>query len=264
MPIFNTDGASIYYETWGAEGDWVTLLNGHARTLTDFKLMGRFLVASGFRVLTFDHRGAGSTKEDREFSCQDMVTDVIGLWDHLGIGTSALLGISMGGIIAQLVLGQASRRITKLALVSTFLPDFKLPERPTSWGHDVPSMIEHLEPNFSHEFVRKNPILIAAMAKQILKQGGQGQFESRARMQKQAIAEAQSLSRDYASYRIPVKIFHGTNDRIVGIEEGRRLRSAFPVADILEFSEAGHLLIAEEGKRFYEAVANFLRADSDT
>src|SRR5699024_9759344 len=59
-------------------------------------------VERGFFVVTFDNRDVGdSTWVDTEYRLEDMVDDTAGLIDHLGRGPVHVLGISMGGMIAQ-------------------------------------------------------------------------------------------------------------------------------------------------------------------
>ena len=49
--IYESTTASIYFESHGDNGDWVTLVNGHTRTIRDFKMFSKKLVQNGFRVL---------------------------------------------------------------------------------------------------------------------------------------------------------------------------------------------------------------------
>ena len=61
---------------------------------------------NGLRVVVFDNRDAGLSSEmtDAEpaaYRLEDMADDVVGLLDHLRVGRAHILGISMGGMIAQ-------------------------------------------------------------------------------------------------------------------------------------------------------------------
>ena len=89
--------AKIYYELHGETGDWVTLVNGHTRTMRDFKIFTRKLVEAGFRVLLLDNRGAGESKVSFPFSLSEMASDVIDLWDEIGIEKVTYLGYQWVG-----------------------------------------------------------------------------------------------------------------------------------------------------------------------
>ena len=101
MSTLICDGAEIYYEEVNPNSsNVVTLVNGHTRTSSDFRMMARILGEAGLRVLALDNRGAGKTKVSRPFSIDDFCNDVVALWDALKIQSSSLLGISMGGFIS--------------------------------------------------------------------------------------------------------------------------------------------------------------------
>src|SRR5262245_7624149 len=55
-----------------------------------------------FRVLTFDQRGSGlSEKPDMAYSMAMFADDTAALMDHVGFASAHILGVSMGGMIAQ-------------------------------------------------------------------------------------------------------------------------------------------------------------------
>ena len=90
--IHESTTASIYYETHGESGDWVTLINGHTRTVRDFKMFTKKLIASGFRVLVADNRGAGETETSFPFTLEDIAEDIHDIWEELNIDKSHVLG----------------------------------------------------------------------------------------------------------------------------------------------------------------------------
>src|SRR5690606_38522224 len=98
MPFLDASDIRIYYETAGATGPWVTLVNGYSRPGDDFRVMARHLSRHGMRVLYLDNRGAGQTQASLDFHFSDFVDDVVRLWDALEIRQSHLLGISLGGV----------------------------------------------------------------------------------------------------------------------------------------------------------------------
>jgi 3-oxoadipate enol-lactonase len=72
-------------------------------------------------VVVFDNRGVGkSDKPSGPYSMKLMAADVIGLMDHLHIQAANVLGLSMGGMIAQELAINYPHRILKLVLGCTF------------------------------------------------------------------------------------------------------------------------------------------------
>ena len=58
--------------------------------------------AADFRVLTFDQRGSGlSEKPDIDYSIAMLADDTAALMDHVGFSAANIIGVSMGGMIAQ-------------------------------------------------------------------------------------------------------------------------------------------------------------------
>ena len=58
-------------------------------------------VAAGYRCITFDNRGIGATENTGGFSTVQMLADTIGLIEEVAGGPARVVGMSMGGFIAQ-------------------------------------------------------------------------------------------------------------------------------------------------------------------
>ncbi len=99
MPTVSCD-INIYYEDHG-KGEPLLLIAGWGTDLTCWQFqIPEF--STKHRVIAFDNRGAGRTDApDEPYSFRMMADDAVGLLDALGIGQAHILGVSMGGCIAQ-------------------------------------------------------------------------------------------------------------------------------------------------------------------
>lgn len=80
------------------------------------------LVASGHRVVRFDHRDCGRSTRfgaNDVYRLDDLVVDVVGLFDVLGIEAAHVVGYSMGGMIGQLLGIDHPDRVTSLTLIGS-------------------------------------------------------------------------------------------------------------------------------------------------
>src|SRR4249920_2247788 len=102
MPVTRVNDIDVNYRLEGGGPETIVLVNGLADDLeTWVEQMGDFL-AAGYRVLRFDNRGIGKSGRPRgPYTTAQMAADVKALVDHLGLKKFHLVGVSMGGMIAQ-------------------------------------------------------------------------------------------------------------------------------------------------------------------
>ncbi len=250
----DVDGANISYEIVGKTGEWITLINGYSRSKGDFKFLAQKLAHLGYRVLIFDNRGSGESKVRRLFTMGDMVSDVIRLWNQEGILKSHLLGISMGGFIAQSVLEQ-SDAVNKLILVSTAARKSAV-TRQSRWGRTLESVLSNLENYFSPHFWQTNQKIAQGMAKQILERTASEEFQANTEFQDEAMLGF-DLSNVKAQKNPKVLIIHGTEDLIIPAAETQILKERFIDAKVALIPKVGHLLLAESPRILLEEVSHF-------
>lgn len=102
MPIVTANGVDIHYEIEGTGAETVVLVNGVSDDLSAWLYQVPALTKAGYRVLTFDNRGVGkSGMPAGPYAAAVMAADLKGLLDALAIANPHLLGVSMGGAIAQ-------------------------------------------------------------------------------------------------------------------------------------------------------------------
>ncbi|MDR3556652.1 MAG: 3-oxoadipate enol-lactonase [Syntrophobacteraceae bacterium] len=113
-------GVTIHYEIEGVEGGpFVTFSHSLATSLALWDPQAA-LLREKFRVLRFDTRGHGSSSAPPgPYSMEMLADDLIGLLDHLEIEQTHFAGISMGGMIGQVLACRYPERVDRLVLSNT-------------------------------------------------------------------------------------------------------------------------------------------------
>ena len=133
MPKVKVNGIELNYVESGS-GDPLLLIMGFGGD----HLAWVFQVpafSGKYRVISFDNRGAGqSSVPDAPYSTRMMADDAVGLLDALGVERAHVLGVSMGGMIAQEVALNHPRRVRSLQLHCTYArPDRYMLELMDVW-----------------------------------------------------------------------------------------------------------------------------------
>ena len=218
--------------------------------------------AKHFRVLVFDNRGAGRTdKPDAPYSIPQMAADTAGLLDALRIDRVALLGISMGGMIAQefalahqdrlscLVLGcthfggkdavsAAPPVIEALIASERANPEQRKLQTRSAFTEDA--IANHREIIEKHEKVRAQ-YLIPPFAYQRQIQAVMG-FDASARL---------------GALRVPTLVLTGVDDILVPPANSRLIAERIPGAKLKELPGA-HMFFTERPREFNAAVIDFV------
>jgi pimeloyl-ACP methyl ester carboxylesterase len=127
---------SLAYEELGDAGaDPLVLVAGLGQQLHSWPTaFCERLAARGYRVVRFDNRDVGRSTHmrfrppgpaamitrrwhPRQYDLTDLATDTVGLLDALGYEDAHLVGISMGGMIAQTVAARSPRRVRTLTSI---------------------------------------------------------------------------------------------------------------------------------------------------
>lgn len=119
MAMIHVNGLEMFYKWHGEAGEPLVLiagLGGHSGSFA-WQIPA---FAERYRALRFDNRGAGRTSApDELYSMRQMADDTAALMDALGVQTAYVLGVSMGGMIAQELAINHPGRVRKLVLACT-------------------------------------------------------------------------------------------------------------------------------------------------
>ena len=120
MKFFNNGKTIINYEDYGCQNNEVICFSNSLGT--DNRLWHKIIdfFKNDYRIITYDKRGHGlSSKPNGNISIEDLALDISDLLDHLRIKEVNLVGISIGGMIAQKLVSIKPNLIKKLILCNT-------------------------------------------------------------------------------------------------------------------------------------------------
>jgi pimeloyl-ACP methyl ester carboxylesterase len=261
MPI----AEGLYYEETG-EGEPLLMVMGLG---TDH--LGWILqvpeFSKHFRTITFDNRDVGQSKQaDAPYEIADMARDALALADHLELDTFHLLGMSMGGAIAQEIALQAPDRLRTLTLVVTYAGggDWAA-ERARLWS-EIRGRIDrdtHLDWlllfGMSEQFY-ESPEAIA-YSKELMRANPHPQ--SAEAFQRQVEASGRHETRDrLGTISVPTHVVGAEHDTLVPVWKAKEIAGLIPGADYSEMPRAPHALNMERAQEFNELVLGWLRANA--
>ncbi len=279
---------NIYYEIHG-EGEPLLLIEGLGySTWMWFKQIPAF--SREYKVIIFDNRGVGNTdKPDSEYTIGMMADDTAGLLKALGEDSAHVLGVSMGGFIAEELALRYPDMVKSLVLVSTSSAGKgSMPMGSNLWSSFV--KLWGLMPDVL-EFSGKGSIpMINSFGLTPEKRIRYGlslaftpeYFETHAEevdrivgwrlanpqpsygWKRQLMAGIGFEASDRVSrIKALTLVVTGSEDRVVLPESSKRLAEEIPNSRIVTLEGTGHLLFIEKAEEFNKIVLNFLHEASN-
>lgn len=272
MPTSRTissNGQDLYCEIHG-EGYPLVLIMGIGYDSSIWKLHQVPDLANLFRVVIFDNRDTGlSSRASQPYSISDMADDLAGLLDGLKIQRAHLLGLSMGGMIAQEFALRHPERVDRLVLSGSGAA----PARSAIDAIQVWSWVKHHDPSgetftaqqfawlFSMSFLRNQAAveqtraILASNPNPVSPDG----------YARQATAYLQHDVLDRLGYiRAETLVVAGEQDLLTPPWALREVADAIPDArlEILRGDGSSHLMALERPGEFNQLVTDFLRQPS--
>ncbi len=131
MAYFEHDGCNLHYEEYG-HGTPLLLVHGLGSSTLDWEKQIPALAAR-YRVIVPDVRGHGRSDKPRErYSIAGFSADLIALIEHLNLGPTHYVGLSMGGMIG-FQLGVDQPQLLKSLCIVNSAPEVKLRSRDDYW-----------------------------------------------------------------------------------------------------------------------------------
>ncbi|MBI3784646.1 MAG: alpha/beta fold hydrolase [Deltaproteobacteria bacterium] len=257
MPRVRVSDIELNHEIAG-EGTALVLLHGLGGDLhvwdEDVAVFSRH-----HRVLRPDLRGFGaSDKPPGPYSPSKFAADLAALLDHCAIDTAHVLGISMGGVIAQRFALDHPARVRSLVLVSTssevganaIAAWQRLADKIEREGFD--SRTADARRSVSPVFAQQHPEVVAELGRRNASCDPHG-YAAAAR----AVADY-NWTAELATVTVPVLILQGLDDQLTPPGGSVKMSRVLPQARLLMVAAAGHNLPLEQPEIFRNSVLAFL------
>lgn len=254
------DGATMDYIRFGTGERILVMLPGLGDGLRSVK--GTALpMAAMYRAFAKDFTVYAFSRRSpllRGFTTRDMAADQARAMDALGIVRADILGVSMGGMIAQHLAVDNPEKVNKLILtVTSARPNPVLTESVNEWvslaqkGDHAGFMDSNLRRIYSAEYYRKNRWL-APIVGRLTKPKSYERFF----IQAEACLKHDAYE---AMHRIqsPTLVVGGEQDKTLGGAPSREMAAVIPRSQLRMYERWGHGLYEEE-KDFNRLVLHFL------
>jgi pimeloyl-ACP methyl ester carboxylesterase len=269
---FAVSGSSrIAYELCGRierRKPWLVLIQG-----LGFDRSGWAPVVSGLRrrcrLVLIDNRGSGrSTTADRKFTVADLAADVAAVLASSRITRAHVLGVSLGGMVAQELAIRHPERVNRLVLACTT----------PGWPYGYPM------PRVSVQRMTAAAGLPAEVAQRSLVENAlaPGTLAEHPKLTDRIIRNQKTRLTDPAAWRAlanagatyaggtrqsrigaPTLIMYGDADAVVDPRNSELLAARIPGSRVVAFPGLGHLFFWEEPAQFTRAVTSFLLSPAE-
>ncbi len=259
MPKVSLPGTELNYERAG-EGEPLLLIQGMTANHLAWGRPFSSLLEQSFDVIAFDNRGMGLSSPTTEaFSIAEMAADTAALLEALEIERAHVLGISMGGMIAQELALAHPGRLRSLTIGCSYCggPGSQLMD-----PADFQGLVEAMSSGDPRRVHRAMWDLNLSPGFRV-DESGYAEFIAMAEalpasrqtigFQLQAITAHDTNAR-LPGLAVPTLVIHGTVDRVLGYPNGPLIASLIPGARLETLEEVGHMFWWEQPERSAELI----------
>ena len=236
------------------------------------------LADAGLYVIRYDNRDTGrSTKYPPgkpPYTFDDMADDAVGVLDSHGIGKAHVAGMSMGGMIAQLVALKHSSRVASLTVISSSPVGMDTSHLPQTTDAYIEHSAASADVDWSDhgqviDFVVKDARAIASTAHPFDEDRMRAFIEQDYDRSGGFLSATNHFSLkggDVWRGRLPemaapLLVIHGTSDPIFPVEHGEALAKTVTGAKLLRVAGGGHELHPQDWPDIEAAIVSHIRSN---
>ncbi len=263
MPTAHVNDIDLNYELEGDGPETLVLVNGLADALDSWDFQVPALLDAGLRVLRFDNRGIGATdKPTGPYTSRLLADDTKALVDDLGISDFHLMGVSMGGMVAQEYALAHGGDLRSLTLACTYAA-------PGPFCSRMFAMWQDLAPALGVPFVMRDVTLWAFTVRFFAERPEEArEFEDamaeldmpvEAYLAQLNAIQTHDTTDRLAQLGVPTLVLAGEEDILIPVSLSRRLHELVSDASWTTVP-GGHACLWEHPDPFNGAVIDFVRA----
>ena len=251
---------NVFLRIYG-EGQAVVLIPGFASRANSWGFQYRWL-KKHFKVITVENNSLfGSQADHGDYYIDGIVSDLNENLESCGISKTAIVGSSMGGMIALEFANRYPEKVASVVL-ATLPVEYNpalihLADKLNSTVGDDFSFNEFLPLFFSPDFVKQDRFKIFT---DLFMQNGTGFSRNVLRDQLCVIREWLELEKWIKGCQCPCLFIYGADDQLVSSDEAiKRLKPVFDKSEFKVINGAGHVVHIEKHKEFNNIVYDFLK-----
>ena len=246
MPTVTVNGVDLFYELSGPKGlPTVAFSNSLGSTIEMWD--GIVAALDGqFRLLRYDTQGHGrSGSRDQSTTIDDLANDLAGLLEALDIAEAHIVGLSLGGMVAQAFGILHPAPTASLILMGTAAhlppPDFWMQRAATVLDAGPEAVVDTIVPRwFTPGFQERDPAAVRRIRDFFL--GSERHGYARCC---EAIA-SMDLRERLKAIRAPTLVIVGADDPVAPLALGEDIRSRVPGAGLVIIPDCAHLISVEQ------------------
>jgi pimeloyl-ACP methyl ester carboxylesterase len=259
MPLAKAGQIELSYERAG-EGPPLLLIMGMSGTQHHWGPRVLQELRRDFDTIVYDHRDAGdSTRTGAPFTIADLAQDAAGLLSALEVDAAHVMGISMGGMVAQELALRHPERVRALTLGCTYCggPDSELTSEEifrglaeaTASGDRRRAIRAAWEANVSAAFAADE-----AEWERFLATGMRYGLPVAVIMEQLRAIYGHNTSERLGALQPPTLVVHGTDDLMLPVGNGHMIAGLVPGAKLEILEGIGHMFFLEQPERTAELV----------
>lgn len=258
MAYVSSDSADVWWESKG-EGSPLLLINGlSSPSATWFRLTP--LLAQHHTVLTFDNPGTGQTRTtDPAFTMTTMSASAAAVIRAAGLGPAHVLGLSMGGLVAQDLALEHPDLVAGLVLASTHAGGPHMTQDQATL--DAIARAAELPPEERTQLLATMAFAESTPRERIAEDlTVRAEHPTTPEGYAAQLAATSSWERlaDLEHIASPTLVLHGAADRMVSTENARMLVNHIPGARLVLLEGCGHSVFTDQPQQASSAVLTFL------
>jgi 3-oxoadipate enol-lactonase/4-carboxymuconolactone decarboxylase len=219
------------------------------------------LVAAGFQVIRYDHRGHGrSPAPSGPYTLRELAEDLLALLDHLGLRRVSLAGLSLGGMVGMWVAENAPERLDRLVLCCTSAslgPASMWRERAETARTQGMAVLADAAVDrwVTPEFANSAPDKARWLRDMVASHSPEGYASCCTAIETMSIVDA------LPTITAPTLVIAAEDDPATPPDHARRIASAIPGARLEIVPNAAHLGNVEQPETFTGLILDHLRPD---